>query len=99
MNIDHKYCASKSCNVYCESELTFPDSRRPGKAYCLRKSESVCRAVEILHHLEGAVGRGAFYTHVPALPVGPEVHCANGPEQFDMVAELQMPLGPLAGGA
>ena len=67
------------------------DSRRPGKAYCLRKSKSVRRSVEILHHQEGAVGRGAFYTHVPALPVGPEVHCANGPAQFDMVAVLQIP--------
>ena len=51
---------------------------------------------------EGAVGRGAFYTYVPALPVGSEVHCAYGPSQFDMVVELQMPPGPvspLAGGA
>ena len=33
-----------------------------------------------------------YHTHVTALPVWSEVHCANGPPQFDMVAELQMPL-------
>ena len=74
----------------------FPDSRRPEKNYCLRKCQSVQRAAEILHYPEGAVGRGAFYTHVPALPVGTEVHCANGPLLLDMVAGVQMPTGPLS---
>ena len=74
----------------------FPHSRRPEKTYCLQKSQSVRRAAEILHHPEGAVGRGVFYTHVPALPVRTEVHCANGPPRFDMVAGVQMPPGPLS---
>ena len=33
-------------------------------------------AAAVLHNPEGAVGRGVFYTHVPALPVGSEIHCA-----------------------
>ena len=39
---------------------------------------------------------GAFYTHVPALPVGTEVHCANGPPKFDMGVERQMPPGQVS---
>ena len=36
MNIDHKYCAPKSCNVYFESVLTLLDEKKRSVIKCRR---------------------------------------------------------------